>query len=334
VTRYIILRIAWIPAGVLLVVSIMFFLTHLVPGGAVQVALGPHATEERIARVMQEYGLDKPLYIQYVRYIGDLFKGDLGESIVRQKPVIAEIATYLPASIELVIAAILLIILLGIPLGVIAAIHKDRFLDFLSRGVAIGGVSLPQFWLALMLLLAFSFGLRWFPSGGRISSAVSAPHHYTGMYVLDSILSGNGRALWNSLAHIILPALTLAVTNISTTTRLTRDGMLKAFKEDYITVAWAYGLKPWKIHFKYALKNAVLPTITNLGMTMAFLFGGAFIVETVFSFPGIGYYSTLALLQQDYAPVAGVAIVVSLLYLVVNMLIDIVYVVIDPRIRF
>ncbi len=333
-TRYILMRVAWIPIGVLLVVTIMFFLTHLVPGGAVQVALGPHATEERIARVMQEYGLDKPLHIQYVSYLGNLLRGDLGESIVRQKPVASEIGTFLPASIELVLTSIILIILIGVPLGVIAATHKDRFLDFISRGIAIAGVSLPQFWLGIMLLLAFSFGLRWFPSGGRISSAVSAPRYFTGMYVLDSLLAGDWPALWGSLRHIVLPALTLALTNISTTTRLTRDGMLKAFKEDYIVVAWAYGVKPRRIHYKYALKNAILPTITNLGMTMAYLFGGAFIVETVFAFPGIGYYSTLALLQQDYAPVTGVAIIVSVLYLIVNVCIDVLYVFIDPRIQY
>jgi len=333
-TRYVLFRIAWIPIGVLLVVTIMFFLTHLVPGGAVQVALGPHATEERIAMVMQKYGLEKPLHIQYINYLGNLLRGDLGESIVRQKPVVSEIGTFLPASVELVLLAIAFIILIGVPLGVIAATHKDRFLDFISRGVAIGGVSLPQFWLAIMLLLVFSFQLRWFPSGGRIASAVSAPRHFTGMYILDSLLAGDWAALRSALSHILLPALTLALTNISTTTRLTRDGMLKAFKEDYILVAWAYGVKPRRIHYRYALKNAILPTITNLGMTMAYLFGGAFIVETVFGFPGIGYYSTLAILQQDYAPVTGVAIVVSVLYLIVNVCIDLLYVVIDPRIKY
>ena len=334
VTRYILFRIAWIPFGVLLVVTIMFFLTHLVPGGAVHVALGPHATEERIAMVMQKYGLDKPLHIQYVNYLANLLRGDLGESIVRQKPVASEIGTFLPASVELVLTAIVFIVLIGVPLGVIAATHKDRFLDFLSRGMAIAGVSLPQFWLAIMLLLVFSFGVGWFPSGGRISSAIGAPRHFTGMYILDSLVAGDWPAFWSSLTHIILPVLTLGLTNISTTTRLTRDGMLKAFKEDYIVVAWAYGVNHRKIHYKYALKNAILPTITNLGMTMAHLFGGAFIVETVFGFPGIGYYSTLALLQQDYAPVAGVAIIVSILYLIVNVCIDLLYVVIDPRIRY
>jgi peptide/nickel transport system permease protein len=332
--RYILLRVSSIPLVMFVVITIIFSLTHIVPGGAIQVSLGPHATVERVDAFKAKYGLDKPLAVQYVNYIRNILRGNLGESIVRQKPVLSEIGVFLPASIELVLLSTVLIVVIGVPLGVMAATRKDRLLDFASRGIAIAGVSLPSFWLALMLLLVFSFGLHIFPSGGRIDPSVSPPAHITGMYLFDSLFTANWRALGSAILHIILPAFTLAITNISTTTRLTRDGMLKAFKEDYIAMAWAYGLSPRKIYFKYALKNAILPTLTNLGMTMAYLLGGDFIVETVFSFPGIGFYATMALLQVDYAPVAAVAIIVSFLYLCTNLFIDLLYVLVDPRIRF
>jgi peptide/nickel transport system permease protein len=332
--RYVLLRVASIPLVMFLVITIIFSLTHIVPGGAVQVALGPHATIERIEAIKAKYGLDKPLPVQYVNYIRNILRGNLGESIIRQKPVMSEIGIFIPASVELVLLATFLIVVIGVPLGVMAATRKDRFLDFVSRGIAIAGVSLPSFWLALMLLLAFSFGLHLLPSGGRIDPSVSPPAHITGMYLFDSLVTGNWTALANAILHIILPAFTLAITNISTTTRLTRDGMLKVFKEDFIAMAWAYGLSPRKIYFKYALKNAVLPALTNLGMTMAYLLGGDFIVETVFSFPGLGFYATMALLQVDYAPVAAVAIIISFLYLCTNLFVDLLYVLIDPRIKF
>lgn len=328
------LRVAWMPVGILLVVSILFFLIHLTPGGAVMVALGPYATEELVEAYKERYGLDEPVIVQYVTHIRNLLHGDLGDSIVRQKPVISELGTFLPASVELVLLTVVLIVVIGVPLGVIAAIHKDKWLDFLSRGISVGGVSLPSFWLALMLLLIFYYALGWFPSGGRISISVGPPARVTGLYILDSLVTGNWPALKSALLHILLPAFTLAITNISTTTRLTRDGMLKAFKEDFITMAWAYGVNPRKIYFKYALKNGILPTLTNLGMLTARLFGGAFVVETVFTFPGLGYYATSALLYQDYAPVAGAAIVIAFLFLFVNLLVDISYLVVDPRIRF
>lgn len=334
VLRYILLRVAWIPIGMLLVVSILFFLIHLTPGGAVVAALGPYCTVEQVEAFEKEHGLDKPMVIQFITYIRNILHGDLGESIVRGKPVISEIGIFLPASVELVSLTVVLIVLLGVPLGVVAAIRKDRWPDFLARGLSIGGVSLPPFWLAIMLLLVFYYSLGWFPSGGRISISVGPPARITGLYILDSLLTGNWRALGSAVLHIFLPASTLAITSISSTTRLTRDGMLKAFKEEFTTMAWAYGIKPRKIYFKYALKNGILPTLTNLGMLSARLFGGAFIVETVFGFPGLGYYATSALLYQDYAPITGSAVVISFLFLLANLLVDVSYFVVDPRIRF
>jgi peptide/nickel transport system permease protein len=334
VLKYILLRAAWIPFGILLVVSILFFLIHLTPGGAVIAALGPYATVEQVEAFEREHGLDRPLAVQYVDYLGGLLHGDLGKSIVRGKPVISEIGVFLPASVELVLLTIVLVVLLGVPLGVVAAIKKDRWPDFLARGLSIGGVSLPPFWLGIMLLLIFYYSLHWLPPGGRISITIGPPAHITGLYILDSLLTGNWEALGSAILHIVLPAFTLAITSISSTTRLTRDGVLKALKEDFTTMAWAYGVKPRKIYFKYALKNGILPTLTNLGMLSARLFGGAFIVETVFSFPGLGYYATLGLLYQDYAPITGSAIIISFLFLLANLVVDVMYLLVDPRIKF
>ncbi|MFC2108052.1 ABC transporter permease [Candidatus Bipolaricaulota bacterium] len=331
--RYILLRVAWMPVGILFVVSILFFLVRLTPGGAVVAALGPYTTVEQVDAFKKEHGLDRPVGVQYINYIGDLLHGNLGESIVRGTAVSSEIGVFLPASVELVLLSVGLIILLGVPLGVVAAIHKDRWPDFFARGLSIGGVSMPPFWLAIMLLLLFYYVLGWLPSGGRISISVGPPTRITGLYTIDSLLTGNWRALGSAVLHMLLPALTLAITSISSTTRLTRDGMLKALKEEFTTVAWAYGIKRRKIYFKYALKNGIMPTITNLGMLSARLFGGAFIVETVFSFPGLGYFATSALLYQDYASITGAAIVISSLFLVANLVVDVIHLAVDPRIR-
>lgn len=331
--RYLLFRLAWIPIGALIVVSVLFFVIRLAPGGAVSVALGPYATKDLVDEHIRKYGLDQPLVTQYLIYVRSLLKGDLGTSLVTGRPVSVQLGVFLPASAELVGVALLFIVLIGIPLGVGAAVWRDRWPDLIVRGISIGGVSLSSFWLGLMLLLVFYFWLGWFPSGGRISLAVGPPSRVTGLYIIDSLLEGNWKALLSTIYHILLPAFTLAITNISTTARLTRDGLLKAFKEDYILVAWAYGVRPRRIYFKYALKNGILPTMTNLGMLTASLFAGAFVVETVFSFPGLGYYATSALLYQDYPPITGAAIVIALLFLVMNLLVDVCYGLIDPRIR-
>jgi len=331
---YLIKRLVWIPVIVFTVITIIFLLTHIAPGSAVHIALGPYATGEQIERLTKQYGLDEPLWVQYGIYIWRLLHGDLGESIVRHKPVSEEILTFLPASVELVFFAMIFITGVGVTLGVVAATNKDRFLDIIGRGIAVAGVSMPQFWLGLMLLLFFSFGLGLLPTTGRIDPAIGTPTRITGMYILDSILTGNWVALKSSILHIVLPAFTLGITSLSTTTRLTRDGVLKVLREDYIAMARAYGFSERTVNYKYALRNGIIPALTNLGMTAAALFGGAFLVETVFSFPGIGYYATTSIIHLDYAPCVGVAIVISLLYILFNLVVDLSYLLIDPRIRF
>lgn len=332
--RYITARFLLVPITLIVTVTIVFFLTRVVPGSAVAVILGPHATSERVAEVTARYGLDRPIIIQYYYYLRNLFRGDLGRSVMTHRPVAHELLEYLPASVELVAFSMLLIVILGVGLGVASAVYKNSVVDAFARGIAVLGVSLPQFWLGLMLLLALSFSLHIFPSGGRLSPSISPPQRITGCIILDGLMTGNWRAVVSALHHLLLPALTLGITNISATVRLVRDGMLKVLKEDYVLAALSYGMPKKRVYFKYALKNAILPALTNLGMTCAYLFAGAFLVEYIFRIPGIGYYATNALIFQDYAPIAGCILLVSGLYAFLNLFIDILYAIIDPRIRF
>lgn len=331
---YLLRRLLWTPVVIFIVVTVIFLLTHLAPGSAVHIALGPYATAGQIAKLTQSYGLDKPLFVQYGRYLWRLVHGDLGESIVRRRAVATELGTFVPATLELVFFAMLLVTFGGVGLGVVAATHRDKPADVLARGVAVLGEATPQFWLGLMLLLAFSFGLHLLPTSGRIDTTIPRPRYITGMYIFDSLVTGNWSAFKSSVLHMVLPAFTLGITTLSTTTRLTRDGVLKVLREDYITTARAYGFAERTINYKYALKNGIIPAFTNLGMSAASLFGGAFLVETVFSVPGVGYYATTSIIHLDYAPVVGVAIFVSVVYIFFNLVVDLLYPMLDPRIRY
>ena len=331
---YIVKRLAWIPIVLLGVVTIVFFLTHLIPGSAVRILLGPHATEAQIQRITKEYGLDKPLVYQYGIYLWKLLHGDLGKAIVTGRSVIADVAIYLPASIELVITSLIIIIVAGVVLGIVSAVYRNGILDFLARGIAVGGVSLPQFWLGLIVILFFFYWSGILPAGGRVDPYIGAPRHITGLYTLDGLLTGNWAAFKSTLLHLILPATTLAFTNLSTTTRMARSSMLRALREDYITMARAYGFGGFRVNCIYALKNALTPVVSVLGLTTGFLFGGAFLVETVFDWPGIGLYSTRSIVNVDYAPVVAVTLLTSFIYVTVNIIVDIIYTLIDPRIKY
>ncbi len=331
---YIAKRLAWIPVVLLGVVTIVFLLTHIVPGSAVRVLLGPHATEAMIQRVTKEYGLDKPLFYQYEIYLWKVLHGDLGESVVTERSVTADLAIYFPATIELVIASLIIIIVAGITLGIVSAVHRNGVLDLLARGIAVGGASLPEFWLGLMIILLFTYWLGILPGGGRIDPLIGAPHHITGLYIVDSLFSGNWPAFKSALLHLILPALTLSFVNLSTTTRMARASMLKTLKEDYITAARAYGFGEFRINYMYALKNALTPVISVLGLTTGYLLGGDVLVETVFDWPGIGLYAAQSIVNVDYAPIIAVAFFTSFSYLTANLIADILYVLIDPRVQY
>jgi len=330
---YIIKRILWMPVVLWFVVTLVFLLTHMVPGSAVRILLGPNAGEAEIQRVIHEYALDKPIWNQYLIYMGRLLHGDMGRSIVTGRSVTKDFAIFFPATVELVVASLTLIVVIGVPLGIASAIYKNSIIDFLARAVAVVGPSIPQFWLGLMLVILFFYLLHVLPAGGRISSDINL-RHLTGIYILDSLFTGNWPAFRSALSHIILPSFTLALTNLATITRLTRSSMLNTLKELYITTARACGFRESKIILTYALKNALTPIVTVIGLTAGYLMGGAFLVETVFDWPGIGLYSAQSIVNVDYAPVAGVALLTSLIYVIINFIVDMIYTLIDPRIRY
>jgi peptide/nickel transport system permease protein len=332
--QYVIKRLLWIPVVLYLVATLVFFLTHIVPGSAVRILLGPHAGEAEIKHVTQEYGLDKPLWRQYLIYMGKLCKGDLGRSIVTGRSVLQDLEIYFPATLELTLVSLLLIITVGIPLGVISAVHRNSIFDVAARGIAVGGVAMPQFWLGLMLILLFSYHLGWLPMNGRLDLVLSPPQKITGLYVLDSLFTSNWYIFKNALIHLILPAFTLAITNLSTTTSMVRSSMLKTLNEDFILMAKAYGHSSFKVHYVYALKNSLVSAISVIGLTTGYLLGGAVLVETVFDWPGIGLYAAQSILHVDYAPVVGVAIFTAFLYAIINLVTDLMYTFFDPRIRY
>lgn len=331
---YVVKRLLWMPIVLALVVTLVFFLTHMVPGSAVRVLLGPHAGVAQLQKVTAEYGLDKPLLTQYFIYMGRLLRGDLGRSIVTRRTVASELVAFLPATLELTLYSLILIVVVGIALGVIAAVHRNSVFDVMARGIAVGGVALPQFWLGLMFILLFSFYLRWFPMGGRLAMSIPPPPRITGMYTIDSLVAGNFRAFWDAVHHLALPVLVMALTNLSTTTAMVRSSMLKTLNEDFTLMAKAYGHRSSRVHYVYALKNSLISAVSVIGLTTGYLLGGDVLVETVFDWPGIGLYAARSILHVDYAPVIAVALVIAAVYAVVNLVTDVLYGVLDPRIRY
>ena len=327
-------RLALLPVIMLGVVTLVFFLIHAVPGSPIHLLIGPDAGKAELEKAIKDFGLDKPVVYQYVLYVKKIFTGDLGRSIYTGRSVMQDIETYLPATLELTFVSLVFIIITGVLFGVLSAVRPNSAIDTISRGIAIGGGSLPQFWWGLILILVFYYYLPWFPGGGRIDPFVPAPPRISGMLLLDSFIAGNWAAFKSSLLHIILPAFTLSLTNLSTLTRVTRSAMMRELKKDYITMVRAYGVREIRINFIFAFKNVLVAVVSVLGLSMGFLLGGAFLVETVFDWPGLGLYATSSIVNVDFEPVVAVALLVSFIYVVLNLLTDLVYALVDPRIRY
>ncbi len=315
---------------------VTFFIARVVPSDPAARWVGPRATVEQIARARAKLGLDKPIHVQYGRYMADLVQGDWGTSIVTHQPVLRDIKTYLPASLELTISGMILAVIVGIPLGVISAAHKDRAVDHLSRAFSIGAVSLPTFWVAMVLQLVFFGYLRLLPVGGELDLAIKLAypvHQITGSYLVDSLITGNWVVFANALLHLILPAVTLAAYPLGLITRMTRSSMLEVLNEDYIRVARAYGMTERRITYLYALKNAIGPTVTVIALTVAYSLAGTFLIEAVFNWPGLGHYAADAVLAADYPAIMGVTILVAIFYVALNLAVDVVQAILDPRIK-
>jgi len=317
------------------VTIITFTLSRVVPSNPAAMYIGPKARPADIARVTKELGLDKPLAIQYLTYMKSLTHGDLGISIGSKRPVLQEITSRLPASLELLFVAMFFAVLIGIPMGVISASLQGKWPDIFVRSSSIIGVSMPAFWLGLILQIVFFRYLGWFPLSGRIGSDIrfTAPiEHITGFYLFDSFATGNWVAFKGAAMHLALPALTLAAYPIGLIARMTRGSMLEVLEQDYIRTAKAYGLSKTKVTYVYALKNAIGPALTVVGLTFAFALTGAFFVEVVFNWPGLGQFTVRALLNVDYPAIMGVTLLGAIGYVSINLLVDLVQAWIDPRI--
>lgn len=315
---------------------ITFTLARIVPSDPAAVYLGPRPRPEQIAEVRIKLGLDKPVYVQYAYYLRDLLHGDLGTSIRTHQPVLKSILRFLPASFELMLTAIILALIIGTLLGVASAQKENTLIDHADRLFAVTGVSLPAFWLGLLFQLLFFRWLGILPLGGRIDiyvSLFSPIKHITGFYVIDSLITGNWVAFKSSILHLILPGITLAAYSTGIIMRMTRATMLEINREDYIVAARAAGIPERTVVFKYALKNAMAPTLTTAGLAFASMLTATFFIETIFYWPGVGTYTVKSILLNDYPVIMAVTLVGALLYVLVNLVIDLVLVFLDPRIR-
>jgi peptide/nickel transport system permease protein len=319
---------------VLLGVSVVvFFMVRAIPGDPAQILLGQNATQEQVAQLRAQMGLDKPVIVQYLVFLRDAFTGDLGQSIVTGRAVTTELLVRFPATLELTAFAMLIAVLVGVPVGVIAAVRQYSILDKITSVLALTGISMPIFWLAMILVVIFTVELHLLPFPGRLSSDVSIPA-ITGLVLVDSLLTGNFAAFWDGLKHLILPAAALGTIPMAVVMRMTRSSMLEVMNEDYVRTARAKGVVPWRVVFKHALRNAMLPTVTVIGLQVGLLMGGAIITETIFSWPGVGQIAYESVYRRDYAMIQGVVLYGALLFVLVNLLVDILYGILDPRVRY
>jgi ABC-type dipeptide/oligopeptide/nickel transport system permease component len=316
------------------VVIVTFLLTRALPGDPAAYFAGPAATKEAVEEVRVKLGLDKSLPQQFVRYVGDLARGDLGTSLTTGQPVVAEIRTRLPASAELTLLGLIVSMAIAVPLGILAATRPGSLVDHACRVVATAGVSLPVFFTGLILVYVFYYLLGWAPAPlGRLDIFFTAPPQVTGFYLIDSLIAGDGEVFLASLNQLLLPALTLGIFSLAPIARMTRASMLAVLSSDFVRTARACGLSPLTLTVTYAFRNAMLPVVTTLGMVFSFLLGANVLVEKVFAWPGIGSFTVEALIASDFAPVQGFVLTMAAMYVALNLMIDVLYGLIDPRVR-
>lgn len=331
-----VLKRSLLAVGVLFGVSLItFVIARVIPSDPAAAWVGAHPTAEQLARAREALGLNDSLTTQYVRYMTDLFHGDLGVSQTSRRAISSDLAVYLPATLELVLLALLLAVIVGLPLGVLSAARKGGWLDNLTRLISIGGVSMPTFGLALVLQLVFFRILGWLPLGQRVSTDVVLEHpieRITGFYVVDTLLTGNWIALGDVLTHLVLPTIVLATYPVALVIRMTRASMIEVLSDRYITVARAMGISNRRILFHLGLKNAISPTISALALSFVFALTGSILVEVIFSWPGLGSYVTNAVLAVDFPVIVSSTLVVTVFYVLINLLVDLVQAAIDPRV--
>ncbi|HVA89929.1 MAG TPA: ABC transporter permease [Chloroflexota bacterium] len=335
-TRLIVRRLGFLVLVLFGLSIITFVLSHVVPSDPARLYAGPRASEDTVRQIRHQFGLDQSIPQQYWIYVTNLLHGDFGYSFTTRRPVADDLHDYLPATVELTLAALGVIVCLGVPLGVVSAVYRGTIVDQLSRAISITGVSFPAFWLALLvqLLVSKTTQLSWLPLAGRLGDTTAPPAHVTGLYTIDSILAGNPSLLWQSIVHLILPALVLGYGSLAVVTRMVRASMLEVMAQDYIRTARAKGLKKRVVVIRHALRNALLPATTVLGLQIGVLLGGAVLVESIFAWPGIGRYATLAAESLDYNAIMAVTLVAAFIYVLVNLAVDLAYMILDPRVSY
>jgi peptide/nickel transport system permease protein len=317
----------------LLISLLVFLLIHAAPGDPTLMLLGEETNAVEVAKAKERWGLDQPLYVQYLKFLKSAAAGDFGRSFKYTEPVIRVIRTRVPATIELAVVAIIIATLLAIPLGVWAGARPNSWIDNLGTTFGLFGISMPSFWLAIMLILLLAGVLNILPTAGRSTYGIAGPEQ-TGFYILDSILQKNGPAVWDGLTHIFLPALALGVNMLGILMRVTRSAILEVMTEDYVQTARAKGLRENKVVWRHVTRNALIPVITVVGLELGTLLSGSIIVETVFAWPGSGSLLITALNARDYPLVTGVVMTYTAAFVSINLIIDGLYAVIDPRIRY
>jgi peptide/nickel transport system permease protein len=333
--RYYIIRRLLLFIPVLFGLSIITFtVSHIVPGDPIGLAAGPGSSPQQLEALRIEYGMDKPLPEQYLNYIAGLLHGNMGRSIMSHHVVLDDLIAFFPATVELVLVAMTLAISMGIPLGVLSAVYRDRWPDQLSRIFALSSISFPVFWLALVLQLVLAMTLGWLPVGGRFDVRLTLPPQHTGLLLVDSLLAGDLDAFFVALKHVILPAFCESLVVLAFTTRLLRSDVLDTLQKDFVRMARSSGIPERIILFKYVLKNSLIATVSTIGFLFGFALGGSVLIESVFDWPGIGLYALKSAISLDFQPIMGITLFVGLLFSIVNLVTDIVYGMLDPRIRY
>lgn len=331
--KYFIKRLLLLIPVVFGVSILVFLIMHVFTTDPTSIILGQHASQDQILALREQLGLNDPLYVQYWDFISGILKGDFGTSLITKSSVAKEIFGRFPATIELAIVAIIVASIVGITLGVLSAVKQNSIIDYLCMGGSLIGVSMPIFWLGLILIVVFSVELHWLPVSGRATIGME-PAKITGLYILDSLITGNMAAFWDSLKHLALPVIALASYSTAIIARMTRSTMLEVLGQDYIRTARSKGLAENIIIKSHGIRNALIPITTVIGLQLGSLLGGAVLTETVFSWPGIGSYTIDAILKSDYPVVQGAVMIMAIVFVLVNLLVDLLYSIIDPRIKY
>ena len=313
---------------------LVFTISHLLPGDPVKLAAGPQATQADIDSLARELGMDKPLPVQYWNYATGLVRGDWGQSVLTRRPVWDDLKVFLPATLELVFAALAFAVIVGIPAGLLSGVYANRWPDYLSRVVSLGAISMPRFFLGLILQLVFAMALGWLPLGGRFPIIDEPPPALTGFLTIDALAAGQFGAFWVALQHLAMPAIAMSLSPLATITRMMRASTIEVLQQDYVLTERALGLSQKLIVFKYVLKNAMTSSLTVIGLYVGWLLGGTVLVETVFDWPGIGLYATKAIVSQDFMPLMGVTLSICTIFILSNLVVDLLYGLLNPKVRY